>query len=340
MTSFIPCSLVLKRSTVSLWIICFCIIFGGAGTVWSDRLQTLTQNAIRDAIAYGVDERSYRLFWGQLTEVEKRQIPQVTELLTVAQNWQVAIWDSIFETAKAQMVVRTDEYIKNYNELSILGEYQPSLNKAEFYLEQVAKGNPIELPANIANYFDDGTTSLVLSEEVASFIRDNVGLSTDRLKTLLSDTWPPKKTTFYYPKQRLKYHSDVRLVMRGFQSEVPNTKAWEARQTLGRDTTLELIIFDFSKARKNQFGHDIMLLGAEQMGINHFPIDKGSWLGLVYNESGLTYEVGMDTIYAVSRTIVDNQDGFTYNITISSKNNLMEASGQLQKFLLSLSRFK
>ena len=310
------------------------------GAAHAQNLRTEIQNAIRYAITYGVDEQTHQSFWTKLTAREKREFSDVLDFLEIGQAWQYAFWESASKTVRARKVIRTENYKNAFQTIQKFGGLQSSLDKSEAMLESIARGNPITLSPDITALAGLQSNQVILNEIFADMIRDSVGVGTDRLNVLLSERWPPSQTTYIYQAQNLKYISSVRLAFKEVDYGIKGMRAWEAVQTLDRYNTIEFVVVDFSETSGVQFDHDTMLLGFEQMGIEHTHFESGTWFGLPFQVSAMNYEIGNDKIYALSKTISDIRYKKTYSITVSSQNNLPDAVNQMQRFIMKLSLYK
>lgn len=301
--------------------------------------QTDFQDAFRNAVAFGVDQKSHASFWTNLSTADKRNILDsgFVDSLALGQTWQFAFWESASKTVRAQRVIRTENYDKTYLKLQELGRYQVILDKSENMLRAISKGEPIVLPPGTPFFGQTDINQLVLDEFVTDEIRDNVGVAFDRAQVLLSQQWPPKQKTFLYPEQGLKYFSSVRLAFSEADLEVPGLRAWEAKQSIGKDNILELLSVDYSKARDVSFDHETVLLGLDQMGIEHSPFGRGTWLGLPFEESSVLYTIGSERFHAILRTITDLEHERTYSVTLTSNVGLLDAANQMQLFMFKLS---
>lgn len=321
-------------------ILCSCFIFAvsTSSISYAENLRVGLQNVIRNAIAFGVDEKSHSQFWDNLTASEKREIKDgMSFLLETGQRWQYAFWESASKTASAREIIRTENYQSSYKSLENLGGFQVNLNKAEAALEDIANGNAIELPPDIISMMQIQSNKIVIDEQIANFIRDNVGVAIDRLRILFSEQWPPKQETYLYPDQELKYFSSVRLAFIPTDYGIRGLSSWEAIKSIGTDNTLEIVVLDYSRTVGINFGHDTMLQGFQQLGIEHRSFGNGIWLGLPFEESTVKFQLGDKDIYALSRTVVDKKNQRTYNFTVNSYNNTLEAIDRMQQFLLNVS---
>lgn len=312
----------------------FASIFSAAH---AQNLQTEVQNAMRYAITYGVDEQTHQSFWSKLSPKEKRELSESLDFLEIGQSWQYAFWESASETVRARTVVRTENYINAFQKIQQFGGLQSNLDKAEAMLESIAAGKPIALPPDIMALAGLQSNQVIMNETFTDAIRDNVGVALDRIEVLFSEDWPPNQKTFTYPSQNLQYTSSVRLAFNSADYGIKGLKAWEARQTLGSYNTLEVGVVDFSEANGFVFDHATILLGFDQMGIDHTHFDKGTWFGLPFEESAMNYKIGSDKMYALTKTISDMKNQKTYSITVSSQSNLMDAANQMQTFMMKLS---
>lgn len=315
----------------------FVCMFGAAH---AQNLQTEIQNAIRYAITYGVDEQTHQSFWAKLKAKEKRELSEVLEFLEIAQSWQYAFWESASKTVRAQKVIRTENYKNAFQTIQKFGGLQSSLDKSEAMLEAIARGDPITLAPDITALAGLQSNQVILNEIFVDMIRDSVGVGTDRINVLLSERWPPSQTTYIYPAQNLKYISSVRLAFKEVDYGIKGMRAWEAVQTLDRYNTIEFVVVDFTEAGGVAFDHDTMLLGFEQMGIDHTHFGSGTWFGLPFQETALNYKFGSDKMYALFKTVSDIKNKKAYSITVSSQNNLMDAGRQMQTFMTKLSLYK
>ena len=307
------------------------------GAVHAQNLQTDLQNAMRYAITYGVDEQTHRDFWTNLSAQEKHELSESLDFLEIGQAWQYAFWESASETVRARTVIRTDNYTNAFQKIEQFGGLQNNLDKAEAMLKSIAAGKPITLPPDIMALSGLQSNQVIMDETFTDTIRDNVGVALDRIKVLFSEEWPPNQETFTYPLQNLEYISSVRLAFNEVDYGLTGLRAWEARQTLGSDTTLEVGVVDFSGANGFVYDHETLLLGLDQMGIGHNHFDSGTWFGLPFQASAMNYKIGNDKIYALSKTISDMKNQKTYSITVSSQSNLMDAVSQMQLFMMKLS---
>lgn len=312
----------------------FASIFSAAH---AQNLQTEVQNAMRYAITYGVDEQTHQSFWSKLSPKEKREVSESLDFLEIGQAWQYAFWESASKTVRARTVIRTENYINAFQKIQQFGGLQSNLDKAEAMLESISAGKPIALPPDIMALAGLQSNQVIMDETFTDAIRDNVGVGLDRIKILFSEEWPPQQATFTYPSQNLKYTSSVRLAFSKADYGVNGLKAWEARQTIGSYNTLEVGVVDFSEANGFVFDHATILLGLDQMGIDHTHFDTGTWFGLPFEESAMNYKIGKDKMYALTKTISDMKNQKTYSITVSSQSNLLDAMNKMQTFMMKLS---
>jgi len=325
------------RWKYSVAITLFASIFSAAH---AQNLRTELQNAMRYAITFGVDEQTHQSFWTKLSPKEKRELSESLDFLKIGQSWQYAFWESASETVRARAVIRTESYINAFQKIQQFGGLQSNLDKAEAMLESIAAGKPIALPPDIMAVAGLQSNQVIMNETFTDAIRDNVGVGFDRIEVMFSEDWPPTQKIFTYPSQNLQYTSSVRLAFNKADYGVNGLKAWESRQTLGRYNTLEVSVIDFSKANGFIFDHETILLGFDQMGIDHTHFDSGTWFGLPFEESAMNYKIGNDKMYALTKTISDMKNQKTYSITVSSQSNLMDAVNQMQTFMMKLSLYK
>ena len=294
------------------------------------------QTALVDAAQLGVDQEFHQTFWGSLSEDEILDVKDTFVSLELFEDWQYEVWQSAYETAKEREVTRTLGYQRRFSELREIEGQDINLSKAEDMLAAIAAGKPVTLPQNTANILGVDSYDFAITEELALLIRDSIALNFDRWRTLLSPTWPPKSVEHSYPDQGLRYTANERLVMRPFDTGMPNVLGWEVSQKLNIVTDLEAVVYKYNSPMQQQADHISFMEQFTNLGINNILYSEDSWQGkpritsvIVYTETGTKF-------YGASTTVIDKEKLTTYNFTINSLKSTLDALEKSINFMTRL----
>ena len=303
----------------------------------SEPLQAKLQRYIIDSIACGVDAETYERFHHVLEQssVDSEDITYILDQSGIAQQWQQSFWDSAYQSVTQKKVVRTPEYQAIFAKLNREVSYKAILDKSERTLAQIAAGQPIQLPAGMQQFTD--LNQIILDEATTKFIREHVGIATDRLRSLVSKNWPPKQYYFTYPEQNLHYYSDVRLAIRALPQQHELIKQWESLQAINCSSTFSLLIEDFSAARELQLNNNDYINHYQSNGMQLLSATSGTWHGYPYDETILTYVSQGQKTFEILRTVIDNKSGFNYLFSVTSLENSVDAASSLASLLMRFS---
>ena len=318
--------------------ILFFMLMASSATA-SGALQSEAQRLVAEAIGCGVDEKSYERFNRLLERIATTpdEKSKLMDQLVAAHKWQQGFWDSAFQSAKQRKVVHTTDYEAAFAEYSSQSVYSENLEKAERMLERIASAKPVQIPVPVQQAIGQSVSQIVVDEELAAFIRDNVGVGTDRVRALLSDSWPPEQQTFTYLEQNILYHSNVRLAMRPLPQQHRSIKQWESLQTLNCASTFSILIEDFSAAKEWQTTSETYFANLEANGMQALSATSGTWHGYPYDETVFVLNSQGQRLFIAVRTIVDLNTGFNYSFSVTSSENSIDAMISLQRLLTRIS---
>lgn len=294
---------------------------------------------ISEAVWCGVSrelhEQFHQLLDAESVTNDERDL--ILQLIPQAQEWQQSFWDSAYETVQSRSVVKTPEYQANYAILSAEPAYRAVLDKSEQLLKRIAAGQPIELPPSAVQAAGLDVGQIVLDETIAEFVRDNVGVATDRIGSLMASQWPPDQKHFIYDEQNIEYYSDVRLAWRLLPAEDRLVRQWITTQNLSCSIEFSVLVADYSNATALQAVHAEYLSGLTSGGIQTLSTDSGTWHGYPYSETIISSGSSDQKLFSIVRTVRDTNEGFNYVFFVSSVNDVVEASNALVALLMRIS---
>lgn len=309
-----------------------------ATVVHSQDLSIEQRELIQEAIDVGASQKSHEKFWSSLTPVQSAELKNknsvIWTMLIESNKWQYAVWNSIFETVKTGKIVRTDDYNKYHESYRTDPIFAANLDKAEMLLDHAYRGLPIDIGQERAMRLGASGSKFILNEESAKFIKDNIGVTRDRLNVLLKPDWPPKQKVHEYLDQNLRFVSPVRLSFQEIDAGLDDVRYYQSQQRSSSKSSFEVVAVDWSQLDQESFFSTTSITNYEDaMGVSFTEFDTINWHRLplqVYESQSI---LNGEKVFILLGMGDDLKAKIGYNFVFYSMESKMSVFVQMQDFL-------